>query len=178
MAKSDWFVGLAALAGAGLFAHMIHEGKQRREEDERRRNTPYQFSDYLPEATFGKIVNWAGNQVKRVYSLNNEGPFIYGKVISQSGISEWRFMLDFNDYGSITGRYWLTSENEDSTIPERIGDLIQTTIYKLRKEHQYSVDESDYDYEDTNEEVEYCSRCGRPIEFYGAIFCAYCGNRL
>ena len=49
-------------------------------------------------------------------------------MLSQSGISEWDFELDFNDYGKITGTYWISSDNYDSMIPETLGNLIQKAI--------------------------------------------------
>jgi len=59
------------------------------------------------------------------------GPFICGEVESQSGISTWKFTVDFNDYGKITGRYWIKSENKDSTIPNRIGDMISNQLLQF-----------------------------------------------
>lgn len=49
-------------------------------------------------------------------------------VLSQSGISEWEFELDFNDYGKITGSYWIYSDNYDSMIPKALGNSIQEEI--------------------------------------------------
>ena len=36
--------------------------------------------------------------------------------------------IDFNDYGHITGRYWIVSENEDSNIPYYIAYNIKSVI--------------------------------------------------
>lgn len=49
-------------------------------------------------------------------------------VQSQSGISEWEFWVDFNDYGHITGRFWWHTDNSDSNIPEKFGDIISSFI--------------------------------------------------
>lgn len=56
------------------------------------------------------------------------GAKVYGSVRSQSGLTEWDFTIDFNDYGKISGAYWLWSENEDSLIPEYIAKEMQKKI--------------------------------------------------
>lgn len=37
---------------------------------------------------------------------------------SSSGLSVWNFSGDFYDYSNLTGKYWLYSDNANSTIPE------------------------------------------------------------
>lgn len=51
-------------------------------------------------------------------------------IKSNSGLSVWDAEIDFNDYGHISGSYWLTSENPDSTVPDYFGDLMQDNLRK------------------------------------------------
>ena len=97
-------------------------------EQERRRNTPCRFEEGFSEADFEQMANRAARKIKRLEKVAVDGPIVYGMVQSQSGISDWYFMLDFNDYGHITGTYWCSSDNEDSNIPTRLGSLIQDEI--------------------------------------------------
>ena len=126
---------LGLLAVGGLFAWAHHEGKKSREENERRqaeiarrKNTPCNFEDGISKEEFSQLAINICKKIKRVKNVSVRGPFIYGEVKSQSGLSTWGFFVDFNDYGHITGNYWVTSENADSNIPARIGELISQTV--------------------------------------------------
>ena len=79
-------------------------------------------SDWLHARNDGRGKN------QTTWKVAVDGPIVYGMVQSQSGISDWYFMLDFNDYGHITGTFRCTSDNEDSNIPTRLGSLIQDEI--------------------------------------------------
>ena len=50
------------------------------------------------------------------------------EVGSISGLSTWSAEIDFNDYGRLTGAYWLLSENPDSLIPEHFADAVRAQI--------------------------------------------------
>ena len=58
------------------------------------------------------------------------GPIVKGTVESQSGLSKWNFTVDFNNYGRISGKYWVKSENKDSSIPKHIAEKIKSEIEK------------------------------------------------
>jgi hypothetical protein len=47
-----------------------------------------------------------------------------------SGLSTWAAKIDFNDYGHLTGRYWLKAENSQSIIPEHFANVVRTQIKK------------------------------------------------
>lgn len=155
---------LGLLAIGGLFAWTIHEGKRANEENEnrrqetlRRKNTPCEFSDGLSRDEFEEIAVKVCKKIKRVKKATVEGPFVYGEVESKSGLSTWSFCVDFNDYGHITGKFWITSQNDDSNIPNHIGELISQTITATATSNNCN---NDYDYdEDDNEDtnVDNCS---------------------
>ena len=103
------------------------------EEDERRPSTSCEFSDGISEYEFGLMVCKAGRFIKRLETLYASGAIVYGTVRSQSMLSTWSFQIDFNDYGHITGSYWITSENSDSTIPLHIAKDISESILSYPK---------------------------------------------
>ena len=106
------------------------EDKRRREIEEQRRNTPFYFDGLISMNEFYSIVRRQTKHIKRL-QITVDGPIIYGLVRSQSGISTWNFKLDFNDFGALTGRYWMWNDNPDSDIPENIANRIQEEIKKI-----------------------------------------------
>ena len=124
-------VGLAAgvLGLVALGIKSAISNKQAAMEDEKRKLTPMVFPDSLPEDCFEALARVTAKQVKgRKITIDVVGPVVFGIVQSKSGLSTWTFTIDFNDYGSLTGRYWLTSNNEDSEIPKYIADNIQREV--------------------------------------------------
>ena len=55
-----------------------------------------------------------------VLNSNRNGLIVSGSFRSQSGLTSCDFEIDFNDYGHITGKYWISSENPESSIPKHI----------------------------------------------------------
>ncbi len=173
---------LGWIVGAGVAGHIIkkacqnaQEAAEERAEQERRRNTLCRFVDGFSEEEFVQMVKRAGKNIRRLSEISVDGPIVYGVVQSQSGISEWNFKLDFNDYGHITGKYWLSSDNDDSNIPERFGDLIRSAINNFSSEDYYGDDEeAQYEYRGNG----FCPYCGKRQTVSNAVFCGYCGNRL
>ena len=96
-----------------------------------RPNIPCDFSLGITEE---ELRCFAENAIKTIkgrhieYSV--EGPIVRGAVRSNSGITVWMFTVDFNDYGYVSGRYWLYSENNDSPIPKTIAKRMQLLIEK------------------------------------------------
>lgn len=87
------------------------------------------FNDGISKVTFENSAYKAAKTIKRVTNISVDGPMVYGTVISQSGISTWDFEIDFNDYGHITGRYWINSNNNDSNIPNRVASLMNQYMF-------------------------------------------------
>ena len=127
-----FFSGLLMVGAAGLVLKGISESRKEREEEERRRNTPCKFNKGLSKEDFAEIVEQAISGIKRKkMEISISGPIIKGVVVSQSGLSRWSFSIDFNDYGKISGKYWIKSENNDSTIPKHIAEEIKAKIEKI-----------------------------------------------
>ena len=119
----------------GLASYGIHKIRQANEEEERRvelqrreeakrKSCVYQFNQGLSEEEFHSIVYSCVKKIKRIEKAEIDGLKISCLVTSQSGITQWRFILDYNDYGKLTGKCYSKSENDDSNIPERLNDLI------------------------------------------------------
>ena len=164
---------LGTLAGIGFVGFLIKALKKERKakaQAEKRKNTPCAFNDGISQLEFNDMVEAAGKRIKRLTSLIPDGPVVYGTVESQSGISEWSFVIDFNDYGHITGEYWITSDNYDSEIPERVAEHIRKAILNFRMDDTSFYDESEYDEnvdedDDLSEEYDTANRNEKIHEF-------------
>lgn len=94
----------------------------------RREDIQCEFLDGISREEFESIALKAGKKIKRLSNISVDGPLVYGTVQSQSGISEWTFTIDFNNYGHLTGRYWVYADNADSSIPYSIAKKIREAI--------------------------------------------------
>lgn len=130
-------MALLELSAIGVLGFLIHQSRkaesQKSEEEHKRRTTPYYFDEGITEDNFKNIVLQAGRHIKRVEELTSDGLIVSGSFRSQSGLTSCDFEIDFNDYGHITGRYWISSENPESSIPKHIAqnicDLLQPFFY-------------------------------------------------
>lgn len=124
------FLSKLFIAGvAGFAVKQIGNNLKEKAEETKRESIPCEFTEKLTEEQFENI---AFNAIKRIkkkkIDIEVYGSKIYGTVESQSGLTEWDFTIDFNDYGSVTGTYWLWSENDDSLIPKHIAEDMQECI--------------------------------------------------
>lgn len=151
------FLGLLALGG--LIAWIGHEGEKNREEAEQRaaqenqrRNSKCKFDDGVSETEFAELAIKVAKKIKRVKNISVSGPVVCGEVESQSGISTWDFYVDFNDYGHITGKYWIRSENDDSSIPRRIGEMISEQLFQIA--HAEAAQAAEYNFYDSDDDID------------------------
>ena len=77
---------------------------------------------------FRSIVYATAKKIKRIKRTTIVGARVICLVDAQSNISRWEFELDFRHRNTITGRYTIDTENDDSAIPESLGDRIQEKI--------------------------------------------------
>lgn len=108
-------------------------------EANRRKNTECVFCEPLSQEKFKTIVDDAFKKIKKrqiTYSVN--GAVIEATVTSKSGLSEWGFIIDFNNFGIINGEYWYDNDNYDSPIPNFIVNEIQKQIKQYVHESVYS----------------------------------------
>jgi len=103
-------------------------------EEVKRKNTPCIFTGTLTRQDFSEIAINVAKPIKRLtVSVHDE--FVEGTVRKTSGINTWTFRLDFNDYGKVTGNYWIKyCENSDSQIPNSYAEQLKKAIieHKLK----------------------------------------------
>ncbi len=133
--------------------------QDRIDEKRRQEQRPYMechFPEGLSFESFCDIAESVRKSIKgRKIQLRISGPVIRGDVESRSGLSAWSFKIDYNDYGQITGRYWLYSENNDSVIPEHIARAISSEIQTALEGVTDSESEVETEY--------YCPNCNADL---------------
>lgn len=105
-----------------------------------------------------------GRSVKRLEVLSVDGHKVYGTVASLSGISSWKFVIDFDYEGHLTSDYTVASSNDDSGIAERVAGLIAKGIKTWTPT-------------DRIVRAAFCPYCGAKATG-GAAFYSSCGAKL
>ena len=191
MGKLEWLIGAGVV---GSLLHVANKEKKEREEaaqeERRRKSCICRFNDGMTQREFVELVHREGKAISRLKTVSIEGPVVSGKVRTVSGLSHWSFEIDFNDYGHLTGRYWLDTDNDESTIPEVLAGRIASAIKAGHCESWFydfadndeDDNEDDYiEYDDDLDEQEsmnFCPFCGKRIHVLGARFCTVCGKKL
>lgn len=119
----------------------------------KRRGMPCFFNDGLTSSDFIEIAERAGRKIKRIKSVSVRGAVIYCNVESQTRYSNWKFNVDFNDWGHVTGTYWIQTDNDDSAIPHHFGHMVSGEIHDFYRERGISLSELS-DYVDNNKDLE------------------------
>ena len=127
-----------------------------RKQREKRKNTECLFDERMFPDDFFNIVLEVVECYPRVSAFYISNGCIDVEIYSQSYASTWNFEIDFNDYGHITGEYWLSSENTDSNIPDTIAKRIASAVHDL---------------------VDFCPYCGRKMK-KNSRYCKQCKNRM
>lgn len=114
--------------GAVLVGAAIRSSRQAAQETRRRINSPPCFDDGVTELEFAEIAVTAARSLPRLKNVHVTGMTAVIDVGSNSGLSTWLARVDFNDYGHLTGNYWLETDNTESVIPELFAKSMQTAI--------------------------------------------------
>lgn len=115
--------GAVALAGAGLRSQW-----REMQETQRRKSSSLQFDDGLTAQGFADLAEEVARRTTRVVRAEVKGMTVDLVVRSNSGLTTWDAQVDFNDYGRLTGRYWLKSGNDQSPIPKFYADRLREEI--------------------------------------------------
>ena len=106
--------------------------KDKYREYKREKNRPHMTCSFNEGITQSDLLCFAEHAASEIHnkeiSVSVDGPIIQGVVVSQSRLTKWLFVSDYNDYGHITGKYWLWSENEDSKIPGVVAESVKAQI--------------------------------------------------
>lgn len=194
-------IGGAAAVGIGATIKAANKNKQRRlqeqAEEERRQNTPCYFVDGISEKTFREITKQTAKRFRRLKVTEIDGAVIFITFYSQSGLSDYEAIIDFNDYGHITGTYWLSNDNEDSNLPDKFAECIgkqfleviensnddseyielendTSNNYENNSSYSYSPD---YTNIDKNVFPNFCRKCGVRLDGK-PYWCKYCGTQI
>lgn len=116
--------------------HILTLGIVDSNEEIERKNTPCRFTTELTQADFEEIAINVAKPIKRL-KVSVENEFVIGEVRTTSGINTWDFRLDFNDYGRVTGRYWVSYRgNTDSQIPDSYAMQLKGAIEEHLHNHK------------------------------------------
>jgi hypothetical protein len=119
---------LMTVGGVALAGVLMQSAYQEAQETRRRRESPLSFDDDPSRHEFAEIVRAAAQSTARVTNVDVSGMMATIHVRSNSGLTTWSAEVDFNDYGRLTGAYWLKAENTDSIIPEHFAKVVQAQI--------------------------------------------------
>lgn len=161
------------------------EKKERRARQELiRRNTVCLFQDGISREEFEAIASRECLCFESdLMDAEVEGTIIQGIVCSQNGFSEEKFKIDFNDFGHITGKYWMWSDDDGTEIPEMIAENICEALrnYKSapRNERFETQESEETEYENSApDHISFCPYCGSKQYTMHPNFCLVCGMRL
>ncbi len=110
------------------------ERERQRAKEKQRCETPCEYNDGFSKEEFEEIAHNCAKKIRRIKWCTVYDLVVLCRVTSQSGITDWSFVLDFRDFGHFTGRCWIWRGNEDSSIPDRLKELICTSIDSLKRQ--------------------------------------------
>lgn len=163
-------LGAALALGTGC---LIYNSVKTSKKEAQKKTIPCTFSDGISQQEFTLFAEQAGKTIKRIEKIIANGPIVIGIVKSNSGLSTWNFVIDFNDNGHLTGDYCILDQNSDSIIPTIVAQSIQTsiknaTIFPEQKETSF-----------INQPIaRYCPQCGQKRKCESARFCTHCGHQF
>ena len=79
-------------------------------------------------AIFKSFALETADHFARIKSIWVSEAVVYATVESRSGCSDWKFNVDFNNWGHIDGTFWTYSDNDDSSIPKNYGKMLSRKI--------------------------------------------------
>lgn len=119
---------LVVAGGVALLSIVARNRRREAQETNRREHSPLCFDPWLTQSDFSELVQGVAERTRRVKYANVHGMNVTLGVASISGLTNWSAEIDFNDYGRLTGAYWLHTDNSDSLIPAHVADLVRAQI--------------------------------------------------
>lgn len=136
MSKEDddlGFWGLASIiAATGIIIKISNDS---RKETEKRKSIPITFPVDFDDDIFKDICLKEAKSIQRLKEIKVDGLSVSGEVKSNSGLSSWKFTADFYDYGRLSGKYWLSSANDESTLPSIFLSNVASEIKKIVRKY-------------------------------------------
>lgn len=107
---------------------------EQRELEKKRIQTPCEFTKEFTQENFTDLAVLVAAPMTRLSIVVN-CYLVKGTVRTVSGINTWSFILDFNDFGKITGNYWIkANENLESSIPNKYANMLKDAIENRLKQ--------------------------------------------
>ena len=125
-------VSAIAIVGGGFLLHEHKKQKLLEQEERRRKSCFCTFSDGISKNDYDSIVSKTARQFRRIKLVEIDNAIIHIEYYSQSHISKYYATIDFNDYGSLSGRYWIENDNEDSNLPYAFANRISEALYEAQ----------------------------------------------
>lgn len=129
------------------------------------------FRDDMASDDLKAVALKVGKGVRRIEAVSVTGNKVTCRVSAQSGLSTWRFTVDFDSYGHLSSRYVVRSENGDSDIPDVVAERISQRIRDWEPVETNGREESGY------MPTPYCPYCGAKAASK-ASYCNMCGAEL
>ncbi len=127
---------LLVAGGAAFIASAFRQAREAQAETMRRRNSPLSFDERISQSDFTALATEIAHRTPRVIGADVVGMTVVLDIRSISGLSSWQAEVDFNDYGRLTGNYWINTENEDSQIPEHFADALSAEVVQRAAAYQ------------------------------------------
>lgn len=118
--------------GAALLASAFRDAQ----ETKRRRSSPLRFDERLSQSDFTALATEIAHRTPRVIGADVAGMTVVLHIRSISGLSAWQAEVDFNDYGRLTGTYWINTDNADSQIPAHFADALSAQVVERTAAYQ------------------------------------------
>lgn len=118
-----------------------------------RRYTTCDFDNGVTESTFDDIISEIVPKLPRYVSHTRNGAIVRVVFKSRSGLSQWSARIGFAEYGKLTSHYWIESNNDDSILPEALGDRVAERLEPLleqARDDDQADDVSETSKEDTS----------------------------
>lgn len=167
---------------------------QKKAEEENRQNSWNGFNKKLTADDFSRLAHKSKKKFKRIKYIETKDSYVIGTFVSQSGINEYEFKIDYNDYGAITGKYWVINRgNYDSDIPISFANEMKSLIKQFNEiSNSYFDNAANYEINfphntdnRQNQEktcssylIHFCSNCGTNKIHPQDNYCPVCGHKL
>lgn len=125
----DKLLAGGGVAAAGLWARKLYLDER---ETQRRRASPLTFDEGVTQADFDWMAQEAAKRTPRISSVATAGMAATISVRSNSGLTSWEAEIDFNDYGRLTGQYWISTSNPKSLVPQHFAEAVGAQIVNVR----------------------------------------------
>lgn len=122
---------IGAFIGLSAFGALVSAGKRSSEELRLRRFSNCRFDNGVSEAEFRAIATEEASKLPRFDDITFESAVVRVWFNSKSGLSTWSARVSFSDYGLLTTDYWLSSNNDDSVLPEVFADRVSSRLKPL-----------------------------------------------